>query len=934
MAFLDNLYPSEGYLIVGYQDKNHIDPKTGKEIFKQRVVKDLEAAKQAVQAYTREENNAFIAQASFSENILHPRTHTNVRLLKNFWLDIDCGKEKDYETQADGVTALRMFCATSGFPLPSVVISGNGLYAHWVLDEAIAVSVWKNHAVLLAQIINHHGFNIDSSCTTDQSRVLRPIGSLHFKDRQNPKQVRLLHEAPMLPARDFLSLIVSKASAAKIVTTPKATAKINSTFEIPVDHRPSYPDRVAAKCSQVGSFRDTRGNCPEPLWYAMIGLLRHCVEGSEKIHEWSQGHPDYDQRTTDRKIQQHIDADCGPTCCATFRNINPSGCQGCTRTVTSPIILGYHSEAVPAEVVHNDWGYIDPPKNYYITVDGVILKDGDVELVVNPYPIGVIRVNRDMGIETFTVKHRTPHNDWEEFTAPTNVVVDIKKFGETLCNNGLSYGPGMRKLLMHYLDMFIDKIRAVKRATELYANMGWHGEDGDLSFVLGSKTIKKGGVVEDAGFSSQAPLFIQALSTKGDVNSWVAQTEKLNAPGCEGLAFEFLCAAFGSPLIKFTGYGGAMVCVVGASGLGKTVTGRFGLSAWGDPEILELIRDDTMNAVLGRLGAYGSLPAFIDEVSNMQDKDASEMAYRFTQGREKLRLTKNANEKGFVNKWQLLAIGTSNQSLVDKLAAFKADASGEINRIFEYEIHQGLEGAKATDIVRMTQQNYGHVGIAYAKSLVENQEQHQKNLDAIVAMLNQKAFGRTEERFWIMMGAVAIYGGLLAKKLGLSHVNVERLIPWICETIKSMRDNKSTITFDAYSWFGAFLDRHVDHLINVPSYDQTGRIQQTSYRGDPRGRLVARIEEDRARLWVSADVMRKELTKEGISMRHFSQQLSEHPAGDPVVKQNIRITLGRGTPARGTAQACWEFDLTHPELQYKTIQMVMQRPLKGVASNA
>ena len=86
----------------------------------------------------------YLAQATFKTK--ENRRQENVLAVRSFWLDIDCGAGKPYSTQGDGAFALKDFCARVSVPLPSVVNSGNGLYAHWILDEDVDPASWKETA--------------------------------------------------------------------------------------------------------------------------------------------------------------------------------------------------------------------------------------------------------------------------------------------------------------------------------------------------------------------------------------------------------------------------------------------------------------------------------------------------------------------------------------------------------------------------------------------------------------------------------------------------------------------------------------------------------------------------------------------------------------------------------------------------------------------
>jgi hypothetical protein len=110
-----------------------------------------------------------------------------------------------------------------------------------------------------------------------------------------------------------------------------------------------YPDRgppsatmIADRCAQVRALRDTRGNLPEPLWYAALAAISRCQDGDAKAHEWSAGYAGYSAAETQDRLDR---SRCltGATRCARFCELNPKGCKRCvwSEKLTSPIQLGW-----------------------------------------------------------------------------------------------------------------------------------------------------------------------------------------------------------------------------------------------------------------------------------------------------------------------------------------------------------------------------------------------------------------------------------------------------------------------------------------------------------------------------------------------------------------------------------------------------------------
>ena len=911
---IKSLTPSEGYLCIA----EHV-PTGG---FRHHWCDDEEQAERLISRLDNAGKTVFMAQASFKTT--DSRKGENALALKNFFMDIDCGEGKPFASQREGLSVLGHFCKTTLLPIPHIVNSGNGLYAHWVLQTALPASLWKGVALLLKQVVVAHAPGLDADgLVSDTARVLRPVGATHRKDLDNLKTVTLLREGATLRTSDFIRS-VKAAYEALGKPLPAPSQKLNTDFHIEVEQRPSSALEIAVKCSQIAEIKASKGDVSEPLWYAAVGLLRYTTESPSIVHEWSSGHSGYSQEATDAKIEQHVKAGIGPTTCAKFSTENPEGCKGCRHAtnVRTPLVLGYPQPVALERTDETPYG--ETPQGFTLSESGVFWDDGGTPRQLYPYPLYVSSVNSDHFGESITIRHRLPHEGWRELTLPSNRLTEPKSFYSALIDGHVQVvGKDNKGLFMAYVETFMAKLRNDQKLAKLSGQMGWH----DTSFIHGAEIYHRDGTTQKVGYSASAPEFIKDIRPQGDYARWVDNTHILNRPGLEGLAFEFLCTAFGSPLVKFTGYEGAMLSVIGASGVGKTLTGRWGLSAWGNPLKLIMNEEDTRNALIGRFGVYGTLPAYIDEVSNIKPEELSSLAYRITQGRDKARMNRNAVEKSNLNLWNLLATVTSNHSLMDKLLSLKGDPGPEFNRIFEYEITEGYTKEEGLAIFEGQEMVFGGVGKEYAKYLVEHQDEHRDELRRYTDALVKACGAHPDERFWVMVGAVALYGGKIAAKIGVSNVDVAKLLPWVVETIKDMRKYKAAQGFDSTNFIGSVLDKYSNCTLRVASYKPNEQSYQSGYK-EPNGKLVARIELDKNKLWVSSDVLRLEMHKMHLSPRKMAAEL--HSKG--LISTSDRISLGRGTVYGGIAQVCWVFDLNNTALGLKTLSLVSEG--KGETSYA
>jgi len=124
--------------------------------------------------------------------------------LKSFWLDIDCGELKPYKTQADGAAALATFCESTGLPKPTLVNSGRGIHAYWILEDEITKEEWKPVAETLKTLCNTYDLHADNAVTADESRILRVPGTLNFKS-DPPTEVNVLKESKPVNFFEFCS---------------------------------------------------------------------------------------------------------------------------------------------------------------------------------------------------------------------------------------------------------------------------------------------------------------------------------------------------------------------------------------------------------------------------------------------------------------------------------------------------------------------------------------------------------------------------------------------------------------------------------------------------------------------------------------------------------------------------------------------------------
>jgi hypothetical protein len=162
---LEAVQPSSGWFcVLGLKDG--MGPR-------QRLVPNRKEADLAIKDFDTRGYNTFFGVAKFETDA--NRTKDNVKALKSFWLDIDCGEAKaainaktgrpdGYLTQTDGLLALQSFCKLVGLPKPILVNSGRGIHVYWALTAEVTRQQWEPVAARLQQLCVTHSFYIDPAC--------------------------------------------------------------------------------------------------------------------------------------------------------------------------------------------------------------------------------------------------------------------------------------------------------------------------------------------------------------------------------------------------------------------------------------------------------------------------------------------------------------------------------------------------------------------------------------------------------------------------------------------------------------------------------------------------------------------------------------------------------------------------------------------------
>jgi len=789
-------------------------------------VRDAEHAAKKISKLNSRPSNIYYAMASFKASQYidakgnpRQRTQENVAQLKCFWVDLDCkGKRTDYATQHDAISDIIRLCDTTGHPPPTAVVnSGYGIHAYWVLDSAIGADEWRTVARRWRATLDAHDVKHDASCTTDSARILRPIGTMNRKDSQDDKEVKLIGTThPIISLKTFTEhLSGSLTPDLPSINSQFAGAdlSLNDAASKSVEYAESSIREIVKECGLLRAVGSVGGNVSEPLWHKTLGVVRYTTEGDKAIHIFSRGHPDYTLEDTEAKSAAW-NAD-GPPSCEVLRREStlemPEHCRSCKHfgSIKGPVSLGYTKTILVersqvTSVVGTEEKLVEvallPPsmgnkfkwdngKLWRCVLDKEESKGKDAGVFewiafcdFLFYPSSYYTDAATKQQVVWTLRER--EGRYKEFEISGGAIgaggmTLMRELGE----QGVTAIVGGKNHMEAYIAHWGNELKKSKLAIATYPHFGWHKD----SFLLGEMLFKPDGTEERVRIGGDAAAMVKYLTPTGSADRWTALIDAAyNHKGMEQYQF-ILGAGFGSVLMPFMGVAGGLTlsAISYTTGQGKTTAMRNAFSIYGCPDEntpVTLSRSSvTHKGIFAVAGLLHNLPVLVDEMTNIDGKELSDIVYTWSQGQPRIRLTSTGELAPVGFGWSGLLLSSSNKPMTSIIASSKPGADAELARLIEFDCASAhkLEKVLADEIFRELRQHYGHAGVVFVKYVVANQAEVKRLLVETQTLLDRKLSLTGDKRFW-SAGYVAVLVGLtIAKRLGLHQFDMAALMTWV-----------------------------------------------------------------------------------------------------------------------------------------------------------
>lgn len=182
-----------------------------------------------------------------------------------------------------------------------------------------------------------------------------------------------------------------------------------------------------------------------------------------------------------------------------------------------------------------------------------------------------------------------------------------------------------------------------------------------------------------------------------------------------------LATSLAAPIFGALDLKSLLVNICGKSSQGKTTIMKLCISLWtkSSDENLNTTWYNTENAICARLNGLEGVLFILDDTSQGNNKNFTNIAYNIEDGKSKGRLNKLFIIDN-VATWHTCILSGSESSMYEKTDKEK---NGILRRLVEIDVVQGdlLENeGQAQKVDKITKENYGHVGMSLVNKLFEN----------------------------------------------------------------------------------------------------------------------------------------------------------------------------------------------------------------------
>jgi hypothetical protein len=875
------------------------------------------------------------------------REHDNMLESRAFFFDLDVGESTPttpkYETRQEALDGLEVFLFRTGLPDPLVTSSGGGYHVYWPLTEPLHSTVWRSHAAVLHHVARRVRLRADPARTTDQSSVLRVVGTLNHKPGHPPRPCVAVQTGATTGTQAFLDILTELLGDDTIpdeVRYPQSTARRRrGNLHTAWDGQVPTLDEVTEVCEQarVHLAQGLAGRGEPILYHLGCGVVSKTQEGYEPYLKFATTHPDYtDPDTAHAKLDQYNDrTDSKPASCSKLDQVcGGDACARCpfAKLGKNPLTIALaHRKAKPPPgvVVQPDTEpAVEPPRPWFRKhgkiYKKVIVKDKETkqeveeeELIVDydMFPVDDCE-NTDLETAFGTWAVRIPKRSQTMIKVPANVLQDSKQLHATLTNRGVYIAPNSFRKVQEMMFYYMKQLQEAKAANKQFDHLGWVDAD-KAAFILPTEVVKADGTSTPCRLSASAVQEVGYVTKKGTLEEQVEVLRFYDKPQYLRHQFIIMCG-LGSILFHATNQPGVVINASGKSGGSKSSALYAAASLWGRPKDYVMNGTETGMTQLARLHRVHSLcqlPACMDEITMIEPKAAQKFVFGATQEQQRVRLNPDGTPKPIRGgRRSNMLLCSANSSLHDLLQIEnRAGTAGDM-RVYEI-VFPAVEGsaAEANEFLHQIHNKvYGHIGPEFLKRYLMDREAIDDRVRRTVAELDARWGLAPPERYWSAADVAALIAGELAYEWSLLPFRVEPVRAWAYgEQLNDMRGTVKGVETESgpAAVLSAFLADKSGATIVVQGDHVEGNLNDQPLR-EVHGAIVAHHDRKRPIIYIRKDAFRLWCSQHH---KNGMRVLTDLARMGVVTDIEYKFPLGKGTKYETAKSVCFTVNPAHPE---------------------
>lgn len=912
---------------------------------------DVDSIVANVEKYEAKKSDFYFAVSGFRSNA--NRTAENAKVVKSFFLDLDCAEEgpKTYATKEEGMAELLAFLEktrlnTLGNPI--IVDSGGGYHVYWPLTENLDIATWKPIAENFKRLCKQEGMKIDMSVPADAARVLRVPGTTNWKrvDKFDTTfTVAVIQEADpeYFDASTFAKIVrdnlIEIPPVESLPQIPGKRPQLAPTaaklklFENSATSFKKILDRSmgGGGCGQLTHyFENASEDGMEPLWRGWLSIAQKCEDGEKACKKLSDAHP----YSHDRMVIKLREIK-GPYACIKFDSENPGICNNCQHfgKITNPLALGRVVKVTteeqvvelsraddPVEVEETEvkikytrptppygFSYGDNGGIFYEEVD----KDGNGNTTTRqkmllPYNLFLVDIlKQGSGEHTVHMIAERPEGA-VDVMFPQRAYVSQDEMTKALANANIVALNGQEKTMFYYVRGCIGDASANRAARKVPSNYGWQDDE---TFVH-HNTIYSDEAIVKVPIPGMDNLF-RITDRRGTLENWrkrfslLASSSKNNDEVIHPL-LAAACVGFGSVIMEFSGIDG-MIFHLGhrESGTGKSYALKMAASIWGHPTKYCVSSGTSDVAMLQRAGLLNSLPLISDEITSKSRADMEwfpSFCFSYSEGNGKDRMESNANKERLnESRWRGQGLMASNTVMLDYMAGTRAHSSeGELRRMLEYNPKTKITWTEVErELVKTVEQDYGIAGPLFVQWLVANRDVAKAMFKKVEKRVREVFQVQDDERFWIAGCAAIITGAILAgsKYANIIDLPIEGIIAALKKIVYEQRSMMKANERQSIDVLSDYTTTNYGNLVvlsaasPIAGFGDGSLVEKNTLRTRVAGRVEHDVEPGCSDFYIEEVLLRTHCSTKGYSYTDVKKDLEEQFE----VKYHSKFNLLNGT---------------------------------------